>query len=492
MTVRPELPAGGLFRRHPSLFFCLLLAAALSGCAGRASTEEIRDAMASGNVTTLEESLRETHDSYGEMVTALNLARVYQLGGRWRESINAYENALVLLEEYESRAVVNIREILSEAGTIFIGRGAESYFGTGYERSLLHTFNALNYMMLGDFAGASVEMRRMDQRQALWLEESQARIEKHIEKYASLDSPESLPQEYSMRGLLADPAVRDLLNNYQDPFSYALAAILYRLAGDPQAADVSMRRAISLDPGAQKLFAGAWPPRSKKETDLTVPPLPEEPRSEEPQAPAPSARKNSAEETQEVTVIAFSGLAPALYVENIRIWFPVVGYILVDLPAYKNAVRGAEPKAFCANGVPAVLYPLLRTDVLAYRTLWDEVRMEYALAASRAATRAGVSVAAYAAASSNKDTRNMAPLVGALSTVIMDLFASSMADSVRNWETLPNTGYIAMTSVPRGTSLTIAAGSDSHVVDLPPNVRGVIILANELSNYRTKVSHVTY
>jgi hypothetical protein len=192
-----------------------------------------------------------------------------------------------------------------------------------------------------------------------------------------------------------------------------------------------------------------------------------------------------------VTVIAFTSLAPALHVENVRIWFPAIGYILVDLPSYKKAVTDIQPRAFCTNDVSTMLYPLFRTDLLAYRTLWDEVRMEYALAMTRAATRAGVSAAAYVAASSHEDTRAYASFVDTLTTLIMDLFASSMADSVRNWETLPNTGYIAMTNVPRGTAVTISAGNDSHIIDLPPDTRGVII-ANELSNNTIKVSHVTY
>lgn len=471
------------------LLRCLFLAAllgmilpvSLTGCAGRTSTDDIRSAIASGNVELLEEELKETHESYGEMVTALNLARAYQLGGRWKESIKAFEDAIVLLEEYESRAVVNVREMLAGVGTIFLSRGAENYFGTGYERSLLHTFNSLNYLMLGDFAGAAVEMRRMDQRQTLWLEESQARIEKYLQDNKSLDSPDALPQGYSMRGLLSDPDVRKLINNYQDPFSYSLGAILYRLAGDFQAADVSMRRAVALDDNAGRLFSEAWPAKSKKNPAPHVPRLP--------------LYESSAEKPdthQEVTVIALTGLAPALNVENVRIWFPAVGYILIDLPSYTKAVTGVEPQAFYANGVPATLYPLLRTDMLAYRTLWDEVRMEYALALTRAATRAGVSAAAYIAASSNEDTRAYASLIGTLTTVIMDLFASSMAGSVRNWETLPNTGYIAMTNVPRGSSVTISAGNDSHLINLPHDARGVIILANELSNNTIKVSHVTY
>jgi hypothetical protein len=480
-------------RFNAALFACVLLAALLSGCSSRVSTDAIRSSIAAGDVQNLEKDLKKTHESYGEMVTALNLARVYQLDGRWTDSIRAYGEALVLLEDYESRAVVNIRGLAESAGVMLLSPGAKSYFGTGYERSLLHTFNALNYMMQGDFTGAAVEMRRMDQRQSLWLEESQARIEKHLEKAknTAVASPEDLPQGYSMRELLRDESVKNLLNNYQDAFSYALAAIFYRLAGDFQAAEISMRRAILLDGNAARLFEQAWPSpgngRKAQETLFAVPPLPSRP----PEGKA-DGKTEALADTQEVTVIAFTGLAPALRVETVRIWFPAIGYILIDLPSYVHAVNGAVPEARGPGLPPIALHPLLKTDLLAYRTLWDEVRMETASAVSRAATRALISTGAYAAAASNKNTRDFAPLAGYLATIIQDLFARSMSGSLRNWETLPNTGYLALTAVPRGSALTLAAGGKEQRIDLPLEARGVIIMAMELSTTNLKVYYVTY
>ena len=242
-------------RLPAALLACILLAGFSCGCASRVPTDEIRASLASGDVQGLGKRLEETHEEYNEMVTALNLARVYQLDGRWADSIRAFSAALDILEEYEARAVINLHALASGAGTLFFSRGAESYFGVGYERSLLHTFNALNYLMLDDITGAAAEIRRMEQRQAFWLEESQARIEKILEEAEnSYDSPEELPQGYSLREIMSDEAVRGLVNNYQDAFSYALGAVLLRLAGDAQAAGVHMRRAMALDDKAALFF----------------------------------------------------------------------------------------------------------------------------------------------------------------------------------------------------------------------------------------------
>lgn len=481
------------------LGLCSLLACA-TACSSRVSTESIRASIAGDNLKPLKEELQETHAAYGELVTALNLARVCQLKGHWRESIAMYEEALSILEEYERRAVISIRSLAAGAGTILFARGSEGYFGSGYERSLLHTFNALNYIMLGDFEGAAVEARRMEHRQSRWLEESQARIEKHLASSA-VASPDDLPPAYSMRELLRDEGVRNLLNNYQDAFSYALSAVLFRLVGDYQAADVGMRRAMALDENATRLFADAWPlpgtarasGKEKKtqtaENRAAVPPLPPKPSTGE---RALDGAQEDVPDTQEVVILAFTGLAPALNIEHVRIWFPAVGYILLDLPAYARPVHGVAPQASVPTLAQVVFYPLLRIDSLAYSTLWDEVRFEVASAFSRALARASVSAGAYAAAASHEDTRAYASLVGTLTTAIMDLFASSMSESVRNWETLPRVGHIAMTRVPRGGVVVAGAGEKRLSIGLPPEARGIIIVVTELSNAKVKVDYVAY
>lgn len=467
-----------MFRVIALLFTFLLF----SGCASRIPTQEIHASFSSGRISDLREAMEESHASLGEFATALNLARLLQIEGRWADSIGRYEEALAMLEEYESRALVNVREIMAAAGTILLSRGAKTYYGTGYERSLLHTLNSLNYVMLGDFAGAAVEMRRMDKRQEYWLQESQARIEEGLK--AGEDGME-LPAQYSMRELLKDEAVRSLVNNYQEPFSYALGAILFRLAGDEQAAAVSARRAAALDGRAAELFHAARLPdvsgkkksRKKAETDrdVALPVLPA----------APS-------EMTEVTVIVTGGLAPSLQVEQVRIRMPHIGYLLLDLPAYVRPLPGSVPEVSVLSGNALVFQSLLHTDRLAYRTLQDEIGFEMGSAASRAAVRAGISAAVYAGARSSDEAQNYAELAGALATLLLDLWTTSMSDAARNWEMLPNNGYIAMGQVPAGSTVVAGMGRERQSLTLPKDIRGVIIMLTCFTGSRMRMDYVTY
>ncbi|MCM1129779.1 MAG: hypothetical protein NC211_07610 [Alistipes senegalensis] len=461
------------------LFVCLLF----SGCASRIPTQEIHASFSSGRISDLREAMEESHASLGEFATALNLARLLQVEGRWADSIRRYDEALAMLEEYESRAIINAREIMATAGTILLSRGAKTYYGTGYERSLLHTLNSLNYVMLGDFTGAAVEMRRMDKRQEFWLQESQSRIEENLK--AAGGKEVELPVQYSMRELLKDESVRSLVNSYQEPFSYTLGAILFRLAGDEQAAAVSARRAAALDDRASGLFRGAWPPdvsgkkKRLKKTD----------ESEHTGLPMlPAAPSNMTE----VTVVSTGGLAPSLQVEQVRVLMPHIGYFLLDLPSYARALPGAMPEAAVLTGDPLVFYPLLHTDRLAYRTLQDEIGFEMGSAISRAAVRAGISAAVYAGAHSSEDTRDYAELAGALTTLLLDLWTTAMSDAARNWEMLPNEGYIAMGQVPAGSTIVAGAGKERQSLTLPKDIRGVIIMLTCFTGSRMRMDYVTY
>ncbi len=497
----------------------------LAGCASRVPSDAIRSSLSTGYVSDLREKMEKSHEDFGEFVTALNLARLLQIEGKWKDSIQRYDEALAILEEYESRAEINMREIAATTGTILLARGAKPYYGTGYERSLLHTFNSLNYVMLGDFSGAAVEMRKMDKRQEYWLQESQSRIEKSVKEN---EESMAVPDQYSMRDMLQDEAVRDLINNYQDSFSYALSSILFRIAGDMQASDVNMRRAVALDSKAGDLFRQAWQPvklsqslaaqgkkgknpakKTAANDNIVIPQLaPLKVTSVGSDAPALGEMAEKEAGLQEVTIIALSGLTPSLKVEHMTVSLPKIGPVLIDLPSYTRAVSGMEPYAFASRTEPMIFYPLLRTDRLAYRTLQDEVTFEMASAASRAAFRAGVSAAVYMGANS-KDERqyprndrpyqrndrqqpNYAEAAAVLTTILLDIWTYSMSGSVRNWETLPNEGYIAMAQVPSGSTITLGEGANQQSLPLPNHIRGVIIMMTYFSNSRMKMDYVTY
>ncbi len=430
-----------------------------------------------GDLASLQAKMETAHEKSGTLTSTLNLARVYQMRGLWQNSMDTFEEARQIVEDYEKRAIVNVRAMAGGVGNVTLSRGSGGYFGTGYERALMHTLNSINYLMLNNPEGAAVEMRRMETRQELWLEEKSERMRQLAEKAQSGQQygSDSIPG-YSLREILEDAEVQSLMRGYQDSFSYALSAIICRIAGDNEYALVSLRRACALNQQAEQMFRAVWGKNTPtgKAWEPKVPPL-----------PAPGTGD------LEITVVILGGLTPAKRMEQLRVPNPVTGYLLIDMPSYHPMVKdtGLPQGLFPFNGER---YTLLNTNILAFSELQDELSYEIGAAISRAITRAAVATGSRVAASSNRDTQAAAGLIGLLVTLGMDAYASIDAQNVRNWEMLPAFGSLAITSMPRMKALELNFTEEAQHIEIDEKTRGLIFLVDQTAESYSTVSWVQY
>jgi hypothetical protein len=464
----------GALRAEPVYVFLLkvlllaMVSALFSACSGKLGSREIRSGLQTGNLAVIRETAATQLEEARDMDSALNLGRMLQLEGDWRGAITAYDRALEMLEEYESRAVHNIRSMSGTAGLFTLDVGARGYFGAGYERSLLHTFNALNYLMLGDAQGAAVELRKMEFRQELWLKETEERRLKAAENAAENgeagQAPDTLPEGFSLREALKAPDVQNLLNAYQDAFSYALSAIVNQLAENALYAEVSRRRAVHLDARAGHLFAEDSPDSDK-------------------------GRGGGADKLEEVIVITVSGLAPALAVETRRMFVPTVGPLRIELPSYHPPLQYPFGPEILADGRSLETVPLLEVTPLAYRTLADEMPYELAAAISRAVIRAPWAHIIDSLDKSNKQNGRYDPTIDAVIELLGGLLLGSWSDGPRNWETLPSRGFLTRARLPEGTEISVHMGDAHRKLTLPPCSKAVIILVSYLSHSTMRLDY---
>lgn len=472
--------APSFFRPQVLLICCALL---LCACSSRIGHVELTSELRTGQLEALVLEAEGKYKPGTDFQHSLTLARLYQLQGNWERSIRIFNDAADILDEYESRALYNIRDMSARIGTFTLSRGSKGYFGAGYERSLLHTFNGLNYLMLGNIHGAAVEMRKMEFRQERWLAESKELL-KNIPKSVknARITPEQLPNGYSMRGILATEAGRRLLSTYQDAFSYALSSIVCAKAGDTRYAEVSAKRAMALAPMSAPLFhhtdkATPATKRGKKKAAKKTPSA---------QAPQPTG------DTQDITVIITTGLAPSMYVERVRVSFPAIGYIVLDMPSFHPPMfRTGMPTLCTENDEPVHVRELLFTDALAIRSLWDTLSYETAAAYFRAGLKAAAASGAYAAAYSNRDLRPYSGLIGTAVTVVSDLGTSLIDDNVRNWDTLPCNGFLARLTAPKGETLTLTLDGLVSEIPLPEEGTTVFVWVSYVTPNQMKVNYVT-
>ncbi|MFA5214593.1 COG3014 family protein [Sulfuricurvum sp.] len=401
----------------------------------------------------------------------LDLARLQQANGDFNLSIQSFEHAYAILDEYENRATISLRNVGSFLGSALLSKGSETYYGKGYERTLMHTLNALNYLMIGDFEGASVEMRRMEQRQEFWLKESEEKIkeasEEKVKAQRQGNDTSYIPQGYSMAAMLEDSDVRSMANNYQDPFSYTLSSIILDISGQSAASgnagEISLKRALALNPDVSKAFLNL------------------------PQNKLPSQKSNQATLSlakMDITVIVLSGEAPSLKIEKVR--FPIfhgADYTSIDLPAYNPPLNDLTLVSISTDRLRMQPPRLLKSNVMAYKTLKDELPGELAKSVVRATTKA---IAAKQASD------HFGILGGFVASLAMDA-GSSFADSGhRNWEVLPNSGYIAKLQAYKGENLTITLNGQEERFSLPSDKKGAVVLVSYLTPDNIRIDYVTY
>jgi hypothetical protein len=425
-------------------------------------SNQLRSGLSIHNFSTTLATVTSDKSDDGQFWYWLNLARLQQANGDFTSSIKSFETAYAILDEYENRAKVSLRNIGSFIGSSLLSKGSESYYGKGYERSLMHTLNALNYLMLSNFEGAAVEMRRMEQRQEFWLKESEEKIKEASEEkekaYRQGNDTTHIPANYSLAAMLEDPDVRALTNNYQDPFSYTLANIIMNVSGQSSVSgnwgEISLKRALALNPDVSKAFI---------------------------QLPYSSSLQNN---KMEVTVIVLAGEAPALKIEKIR--FPILRgavYTSIDLPSYTSPSNDLMNVAILTDKLQLQPPRLLKTDLMAYKTLKDELPGELAKSVVRATTKA------IAAKQASDHFGNLGGLVASL---VFDVGSSYSDSGFRNWEMMPNSGYIAKFEAIKNSTVTVKLNKTKESFVLPSDKKGTIVLINYLTPDNIRIDHVSY
>ena len=435
--------------------FCIIaFITFITGCTPAVNTQQLDVGVAQKeSFSKVVSEMEKDESSQGEMWYWLNLARMYQVQKEYQKSINAFNKAEVILDEYENRAEISLRNIGEGIGSTLFSKGAETYYAKGYERTLMHSLNSINYAMLGNFESATVEMRKMEKRQEFWLKESESKILEAQNKKSELrgnPDTQSIPNGYSMAKLLEDNEVKNMVNNYQDAFSYSLSSIVSKLSNDTDYSEISKKRAIALSSNAEFLF------NEPKKEDGTV----------------------------DVNIIVLSGQAPAQTIEKLRVPFPYTGYVVLDLPSLTSPKKDVSDIFVSTSTTQLNVTRLLKTDKMAYKTLKDEFPIELTKSLVRATSKGVIS----------KQASDKGGILGGLaSTALMDVTATLMEKGYRNWEMLPNSGFISKFSAKRGERVSIRIGGREEFVLIPEDTKnGSLILVSFLTNNNIGIDNVQY
>lgn len=156
----------------------------VGGCASyNVQTQKISQSYELGNILAAAAQISAEADKHGEgkdaVVWRLEQGAILRAAGKLEESDKAFDKAEELVNKYEQQAKVKLgREALASVTNLT----SLPYEGFAYDKIMMNTYKALNYLQLGDYEKARVELNRAMERQRDAVQINLARIEKEQEK----------------------------------------------------------------------------------------------------------------------------------------------------------------------------------------------------------------------------------------------------------------------------------------------------------------------
>ena len=403
---------------------------------------------------------------------ALNAATPEQIAPRisWlTRSIAAFDDAARRIDDYEAAAKVSAS---SETAALFTNQANLPYRGRAYDKVMLHTYQALNYLQLADPEAARVELNRALQRQRDAVQANAARIEESQKLAAEArsggvqDEQGRQGSSYDVDRATSDPrtsagisGIESKFNaailpygDYVNPFTTFLDALVFTHQGtdasDLERARKSWERVVNFAP--QNSYA--------REDYVAV--EPDLQSASRPAAPPPAG----------LTYVIFeTGSAP--YRDQVRIDLPLfvftnnISYVGMALPEL-STVYGYAPSLQVTTSqgraYPTALVASMDSVVAQdFKNEWPSILTKTIIATATKATIDAVL---------QKQMEDQAGPTGALlfriATAVTQM-AINIADT-RTWRSLPKEFHYARLPTPEDRQLTVAAGASALNVTLEP------------------------
>lgn len=138
------------------VIFCVSLLV-MAGCATyRGNMQSVDQALAAQQPAAALKALTPLSGGRNQVLYLLNKGMILRIQGDYAGSVDAFEAAKPLMEYLEATSVSE------NIGALTLSENLRSYQGALYERLLLHVYQALNYLQLGQPDSARVEVQQID------------------------------------------------------------------------------------------------------------------------------------------------------------------------------------------------------------------------------------------------------------------------------------------------------------------------------------------
>jgi hypothetical protein len=364
----------------------------------------------------------------------MECGRIAQIVGDSDISMSDFNVSIEKIRTNDEKAIISASGVGANLAATLLNDNAIPYESDGYERVLLHHYQALNYLKKKNIEGAGVEVRRANAEQNESLKRFEKELDKSREDAAKKRVNSQTAARVDSRYAQMDEADGKVKNSFQNAYTFYVSGFIDELLQQPNDAYIDYKKALEIYPGNKYLQNDVL--RLAAKLDMRE-------ELDELKLRFPNTEQQSgtgtAVATGELLVLFEDGFVPQKH--EIIIPIPVGGYGLVSLafPIYPGKLSGQLPLQIYNNST------LLGTTELIcdIRALAVKALKEKApVIATRQIIRA---VAKGAMALESKK------LLGGLGQIALSAWnlVSESAD-LRSWLTLPANAQILRIPLPVG------------------------------------------
>ena len=454
------------------------LAIALSGCSSTTLFTAYPDKinpliyeLSTGKPGDLEKSLASERESSDLILYTMERGRYAHILGNLDVSMKDFSASIARIRQNDQKATVSASAMGAYIAANFINDNAIPYAGEGYERVMLHHYQALNYLFKGDVEGAGVEFRRANREQ----EETLKLFRQEIEDARQAASEQRTGNSQSVveqRYAQMDEVAGKVKNSFQNAYSFYLSGFVYELNQLPNDAYIDYKRALEIYPSNSYLQQDVIRLAADLEMHDDLDALKNRFR------PDPAAHfNNNGRNGGELLVVYEDGFVPQKQEIKIPLPIPAVGLVVIAFPIYDAEWSPQIPLTVTENNQRVgVTEAICDFRALAVKALKEKAPIIATRQAIRAITKGVQSRAAWNSGNSSRRNQGGNPL-GLFLAAIWNI-VSENAD-LRSWLTLPANAQILRTSLPPGPHrlLLEREGMSDRIyadVEISPNSKTVL------------------
>jgi uncharacterized protein len=381
-----------------------------------------------------------------EVLFSMELGRVAQLEGDIEMSKTGFESAVQDIQEQEDKAKISASGAAAQTGAVLVNDKTIPYRAADFEKTLVHHYQALNYLEAQDLEGAAVEVRLANETQKMAMNRYRSTVEKAESKEKNV-SPDDERDPYLVSvyaGL--DEIAGAVKVSFQNAATYYVSSVVWEMRGEPNDAYIDIKRALEIYPNNRFLQEDVV--RLGKRLGMRED-LDDFARRFPKTADTPAAGSGRFKGKARLVVLLEEGFVPVK--SEMSIAYPLFGagsIGAIALPMYAQAAPPAVPLVVSVGGKSmGQTVPICNVGALAARALEERMPGIMTRQIARAVAKGA---AAYAADNAGGGLASLA--------VMLYNIVSEQAD-LRSWLTLPAHIQIWNAWVEPGTPTVTLGGS---------------------------------